>query len=232
MDAESCRQVRSSGQLPCSLPRLFPSYAPRCRLRRSGCACLGLRPCAKCLRLCLQTVPWNRPRSWSWLSSRLVLVERSSVGLASCDRFPLTWTDVSRALRSWWWQPLLRCLSQRVGFSCSPGPDGGLLSGPVTPFLEETIEVPMRVRSSSSLSGLRTVVLFPVFPRVFAPGLSWLPLTGFDFAGLVAWLILAPRSRNPHSQPGPFLSLHHILAFVRGELESTLVPSLTAALLG
>ena len=91
-----------------------------------------------------------------------------------------------------------------MGFSCSPGPDGGLLSGPVAPFLEETIEVPMRVRSSSSLSGLRTVLLFPVFPRVFAPGLSWLPLTGFDFAGLVAWLILAPRSRNPHSQSGPF----------------------------
>ena len=29
-----------------------------------------------------------------------------------------------------------------------------------------------------------------------------------------------------------FLSLHHILVFVRSELESTLVPSLTAALLG
>ena len=35
------------------------------------------------------------------------------------------------------------CFSQRVGFSCSPGPGGGLLSGPVAPFLEETIEVPM-----------------------------------------------------------------------------------------
>ena len=91
-----------------------------------------------------------------------------------------------------------------MGFSCSPEPVGGLLSGPVAPFLEETIEVAMRDRSSSPLPGLRTVVLFPVFPRVFAPGLSWLPLTGFDFAGLVAWLILAPRCRNPHSQSGPF----------------------------
>ena len=71
-------------------------------------------------------------------------------------------------------------------------------------FLEETIGVPMRVRSSSSLSELRTVDFFPVFPRVFAPGLSWHPLTGFDFAGLVAWLILAPRSRNPPSLSGPF----------------------------
>ena len=49
------------------------------------------------------------------------------------------------------------------------GSDGGLLSGPMVPFLEETIEVPMRVGSSSSLSGLRTVD-FPIFLRVFAPG--------------------------------------------------------------
>ena len=74
----------------------------------------------------------------------------------------------------------------------------------MAPFLEETIEVPMWVRSSSSLFGLQTVDLFPVFFRVFAPGLSWLPLTGFDFAGLVDWLILAPRDRHPHSQCGPF----------------------------
>ena len=51
-------------------------------------------------------------------------------------------------------QSLLRCLSQRVGFSCSPWPDGGLLLGSMAPFFEETIEVPMRVGSSSSLSGL------------------------------------------------------------------------------
>ena len=85
-----------------------------------------------------------------------------------------------------------------------PGPDSGLLLGPVAPFLEETIEVPMGVRSSSSLSGWRTVDFFPVFPMVFAPGLSWLPLTGFDFAGLVDGWFLTPRSRNLHSRSGPF----------------------------
>ena len=62
----------------------------------------------------------------------------------------------------------------------------------------------MRVGSSSSLSGLSTVDFFPVFPRVFVPGVSWLPLTGFDFAGLVDWLIRVPRSWNPHSQSTPF----------------------------
>ena len=62
----------------------------------------------------------------------------------------------------------------------------------------------MRVGFSSSLSGLRTVDFFLIFPRVFASGLSWLPLMGFDFAGLVDWFILAPLSRNPRSQSGPF----------------------------
>ena len=108
------------------------------------------------------------------------------------------------SLHSCWDQSLLCCLSLRVGFSCSSGPDGGLLSGPVAPFLEETIEVPMRVGSSSSLSGLSAVDFFPVFPRVFTPGVSWFPLTGFDFAGLVDWLILAPQSWNLHSQFTPF----------------------------
>ena len=79
--------VLRDGDLIPSESLLFPSSAPRYRLRRSGCACLGLRPCGKCLRLCLQKVPSNRPRSWSWLSSHLFLVERSSDGLASGDRF-------------------------------------------------------------------------------------------------------------------------------------------------
>ena len=64
----------------------------------------------------------------------------------------------------------MRALTLEVGFSCSSGPDGGLLSDPVAPSLEETIEVPMWVGSSSSLSGLSTVDFFPVFPRVFLPG--------------------------------------------------------------
>ena len=62
----------------------------------------------------------------------------------------------------------------------------------------------MRVGSSSSLSGLSTVDFFPVFPWVFSPGVSWLPLTGFNFAGLVGWLILAPQSWNPPSRSTPF----------------------------
>ena len=132
-----------------------------------------------------------------------------------------------------------------MGFSCSPGPDGRLLSGPVAPFLKETIEVPMRVGSSSSLSGLRTVDFFPVFPRVFAPGLSWLPLTGFDFAGLVDWLTLAPRSRNPHSQSGHFSLLCDLELLPRRDsslqrtwkgkpasLESLFISSTTFALRG
>ena len=183
---------------------LFLPYATRCRYDVPGVLASGSGlaasargyACGRCLRITLSpgpgfpvvSLPFGRVVWWicGWCS------------------FPLTWTDVSHSLRSWWGQSLLRCLSLRVGFSCSSGPDGGLLSDPVAPFLEETIEVPMRVGSSSSLSGLSTVDFFPVFPRVFSPGVSWLPLTGFYFAGLVDWLILVPRSWNPPSQSAPF----------------------------
>ena len=36
----------------------------------------------------------------------------------------------------------MRDLTLRAGFSYSSGPDGGFLSDPVAPFLEETIGVP------------------------------------------------------------------------------------------
>ena len=102
----------------------------------------------------------------------------------------------------------------------------------MAPFLEEIIEVPMRVGSSSSLSGLSTVDLFPVFPRVFSPGVSWLPLTGFDFAGLVDWLILAPQSWNPPRQSTPFSRFVTFWHLCDASWSPPLVPSLTAALLG
>ena len=66
-----------------------------------------------------------------------------------------------------------------VGFSCSSGPDGGFLSDPVALFLEETMEVPMWVGSSSSLSGLSSVDFFPVFPGVFSPGVFMALSHGF-----------------------------------------------------
>ena len=112
-----------------------------------------------------------------------------------------------------------------VGFSCSSGPDGELLSDPVVSFLEETTEVPMWVGSSSSLSGLSTVDFFPVFPRVFSPTV----VMGFDFAGLVAsGSAELETAQSFHS----VRSLSHILAFARCELGSPLVSSLVAALLG
>ena len=80
-----------------------------------------------------------------------------------------------------------------------------LLSDPVAPSLEETFEVPMRVESSSSLHGLSSDRLLPCLSLgVLTRGLSWLPLPGFDFAGLVVWLLLAPRSWEPASRSTPF----------------------------
>ena len=95
-------------------------------------------------------------------------------------------------------------LTLGVGFSCFSGPDGGLLSDPVAPFLEETFEVPMWAGSFSSLSGSSTVDFSLSSPGHSLPGLSWLPLTGFDFAGLVVWLLLAPQSLTPPSRSIPF----------------------------
>ena len=113
----------------------------------------------------------------------------------------------------------MRDLTLEVGFSCSSGPDGGLLSDPVAPFLEETIEVPMWVGSSSSLSGLSSLLLTS---SLSSPGcsrleLSWLPLLGFDLAGLVAsGSAELETAQSFHS----VRLLCHILAFVRCGLGS------------
>ena len=123
-------------------------------------------------------------------------------------------------------------LTLEVGFSSSSGPDGGFLSDPVAPFLEETNEVPMWVGSFSSLSGSSIVDFFPAFPRAFSPGVVMTPSHGFRLrrsGHLVAYgsaeLVSAQSFHSVRS-------LRHFLAFVRCELGSSLVPSLVAALLG
>ena len=62
------------------------------------------------------------------------------------------------------------------------------------------------------------------FPGCSHPGLSWLPLTGFDFAGLVVWLLLAPRSWKPPSRSTPFSRFVSFWRFVRCELGPPLFP--------
>ena len=118
------------------------------------------------------------------------------------------------------------------GFSCSSGPDGGLLSDPVAPFLEETIEVPVWVGSSSSLSGLSTVDFFPVFPRVFSPGVVMAPSHGFRLRRSGRLVASGSAELETAQLFHCVRSLRHILAFVRCELGSPLVPSLVVALLG
>ena len=126
----------------------------------------------------------------------------------------------------------MRDITLGVGFSCSSGPDGGFLSDPVAPFLEETVEVPMWVGSFSSLSGSSTVDFFPVFPRAFSPGVVMAPSHGFRLrrsGRLVAsGSTELDSARSSHS----VCSLQNILAFVRCELGSPLFPSPVAALLG
>ena len=114
------------------------------------------------------------------------------------------------------------------GLFLPPGSDGGLLSGPMALFLEETIEVPMRVGSSSSLSGLRTVDFFPVFPE----SSHLAPSHRFRLRRSGRLVGSGSSEQESAQSVRSFLSLRHILAFVRYELESTLVPSLTVAFLG
>ena len=119
-----------------------------------------------------------------------------------------------------------------VGFSCSSGPDGGLMSDPVVPFLEETIEVPMWVGSSSSLSGLSTVDFFPVFLWVFSSAVVMAPSHGFRLRRSGHLVVSGSSELETAQSFHSVCSLCHILAFVRCELGSPLVLSLVAALLG
>ena len=113
---------------------------------------------------------------------------------------------MSHSLRLCWAQSLMRGLTLGVGFSCSSGPDGGLLLDPVAPFFEETIEVPMWVGSSSSLSGLSTVDFFPVFPRVFSPGVVMALSHGFRLCRS-SCLVASGSSELEAAQSFPLRSL-------------------------
>ena len=189
---------------------LFPSYATRCRYDVPGVLASGSGlaasawgyACGRCLRIALGPGPGFSFVSLPW--------EGVVWWISDWWSFPLPWSDVTQSLRSGWDQSLLRCLCLRVGFSYSSGSVGVFLLDPVAPSLEETFEVPMRVGSSSSLHGLSSDWLLPCLSLgvltlgVLTLGLSWLPLMGFDFAGLVVWLLLAPRSWEPPSRSTPF----------------------------
>ena len=121
---------------------------------------------------------------------------------------------MSHSLRSCWAQSRLRCLTLGVGFSYSSGPDGGLLSDPVAPLLEETIEVPMWVGSSSSLPGLCAVDLFPVFPGVFSPGVVMAPSHEFRLRRSGRLVASGSSELGAAQSFHSVLSLRHILAFL------------------
>ena len=102
----------------------------------------------------------------------------------------------------------MRALTLEVGFSCSSGPDGELLSDPVALSFEETIEVPMWVGSSTSFSGLSTVDFFRLPQGLLAWGCH-----GFR----LRWSgrLVASGSAQPDSAQSfhSIFSLCHILAF-------------------
>ena len=211
---------------------LFPSYTTRCRydvpgvlasgscLAASACSCA----CGRCLRIALGpgagfpfvSLPCGRVVWWvsAWWS------------------FPLPWADVSHSLHSGWVQSLLRCLYRRVGFSSSSGSVGVTVgSGGAVP----------RGNFWGSHEGWVFQFspwfefcfdFFPVLPWVFSPGVGrgslsrvWLHRSGRLVASGSSELGAAQSVLS-------VFSLRRILAFVRCELQSPLVSSLTAARLG
>ena len=64
------------------------------------------------------------------------------------------------------------------------------------------------------------------------PGLVVAPSPGFDFTGLVAWLLLAPRSWKPPSQSTPFARSVVLWRLCSAGYSLPLVSSLTAARFG
>ena len=83
----------------------------------------------------------------------------------------------------------------------------------MTPFLEEIIEVPVWVGSSSSLFGLSTVDFFPVFPRVFSPGVVMAPSHGFRLRRSGRLVASGSSELGATQSFHSVLSLRHVLEF-------------------
>ena len=84
----------------------------------------------------------------------------------------------------------------------------------MAPFLEESIN------------------LFPVLPQGLRTRVVMAPSHGLRLRRSGRRFVSVSLEQGSALSVRSFLSLHHILAFVRSELEFTLVSSLTAALLG
>ena len=72
----------------------------------------------------------------------------------------------------------------------------------------------MWVGSSSSLSGLSTVDFFPVFPRVFSPGVVMAPSHGFRLCRSGRLVVSGSSELEAAQSFHSILSLRHILAFL------------------
>ena len=71
----------------------------------------------------------------------------------------------------------------------------------------------MWVGSSSSLSGLSTVDFFPVFPRMFSPGVVMAPSHGFRLCRSGRLVVSGSSELEAAQSFHSILLLRHILAF-------------------
>ena len=127
--------------------------------------------------------------------SSFSLVEVSSDGLAASVRYLSPgWLCLTHSVRIEFHR-LCAISLLRLAFLALLGVTVDFLSDLVALFLEETIEIPMWVGFFSSLDQV-LLTSSQSSPGCSHPGLSWLPLMGFDFAGVVVWLLLTPPSRS------------------------------------
>ena len=92
---ESSRPIRSSGRLPGACWLLSSSPLALHGVVSTSPVCLSRAPAFRQVRVAmLRKVPWNRPRSWCWLSIRLSSWWKGRLMGQRLVIVPLPWTAV------------------------------------------------------------------------------------------------------------------------------------------
>ena len=210
---------------------LFPSYATRCRydvpgvfasdsgLAASACS----YACGRCLRIALGPDAGFPFVSSLWegrlMGQRLVIVSSPLGGCVSFTPFRLRSVASALSLLESWLFFLLWICRFTVG-SSGAVPRGNFWGS------REGWGLPVLSMVEFCLT------FFLSFPGCSHLGLVGTPSPGFDFTGLIAWSLLAPRSWKPPSLSTPFARSIVLWRWCGADCSLPLVSSLIAARFG
>ena len=211
---------------------LFPSYATRCRYDVPGvlASCSGLAAsacgyaCGRCLRIALGPgagFPFFSLSLWEGhlMGQRLVIVSSPLGGCVSFTPFRLGSVASALSLPESWLFFLLWICRFTVG-SSGAVPRGNFCCS------REGWGLPVLSMVEFCLT------FFLSFPGCSHPGLVGASSPGFDFTGLVAWSLLAPRSWKPPCQFTPFARSVVLWRWCGADDSLPLVSSLLAVCFG